>query len=99
MNSLPYDPDFVEVGDIVQLPWVRSYQHGATMIVTKVNAKTFLATEIVGSYGGPITQKQYETTHRHLYPRSGQTWRLHKKHPGLRRPFNVEAELRRLDVR
>lgn len=40
----------VKVGDHFRLMWVRSYQHGASMVVDKVNAKTFKATEIPRSY-------------------------------------------------
>jgi hypothetical protein len=90
MNSLPYDPTTVEVGDIVQLPWVRSYQHGATMIVTRVLRATFDAQEIKGSYGGPITEEESRTTHSHCRgPRQGRMWRIHKRHESIRRPHNV----------
>jgi hypothetical protein len=97
VNSLPYDPSTVEVGDLVQLPWVRSYQHGATMIVTKVNKATFQAQEIIGSYGGPITAEQAATTHSHLGItfRHGRMWNIHKLATGLRRPFGWEADLKR----
>jgi hypothetical protein len=60
MNELPYNFDTVEVGDIVQIPYVRSYQHGATMIVTKINRQSFLAQEIEGSYGGPSQKSNSE---------------------------------------
>ncbi len=33
------------------MPFVKQYQHGATMMVTKINKKGFKATEIKGSYG------------------------------------------------
>lgn len=41
---------FIQSGDVIRLCWVNRYQHGATMLVTKVNPKTFKAIEIKGSY-------------------------------------------------
>jgi hypothetical protein len=94
MNELPYNFDTVEVGDIIQIPYVRSYQHGATMIVTKINRKSFLAQEIEGSYGGPITEEQFRTTHSHLCVRHGRMWKI-TRNADVRRPFNWQAELAR----
>lgn len=39
------------VGDIVKLRWVARYQHGATMTVIKVNAKSLICIENERSYG------------------------------------------------
>lgn len=38
-------------GDIVQMPWVKRYQHRATLQITKINKKSIKAVEIKGSYG------------------------------------------------
>jgi len=43
----------LKVGDVIGLVWVRRYQHGATMRITKINRKTIIAVELKGSYGGP----------------------------------------------
>jgi hypothetical protein len=95
MNTFPYHPTTVEVGDIVELPWVRSYQHGAVMIVTRVLRATFDAQEIKGSYGGPVTSNDHARGDcTHLPIREGRMWRIHKQHESLRRPHNVVAYLR-----
>lgn len=43
---------YINVDD-VKVGRVKRYQHGATMRVTKVNKRTFIAEEVKGSYGGP----------------------------------------------
>ena len=93
MNEEPYDFDTVEVGDIIEIPWVHSYQHGATMVVTKINRQSFIAREIRRSYGGPITEEQARTTHTHLYPRQGQLWKI-TRGMNVRRPHNWQSCLK-----
>ena len=41
----------LKIGDVVRLPWVNRYQHGATMIIDKINKKSIKCTEIKSSYG------------------------------------------------
>lgn len=40
----------LKVGDEVRLMWVNAYHHGATLVVDKVNKKSFKATEKERSY-------------------------------------------------
>lgn len=66
--------DDVKVGSVLQLVWVKRYQHGATMRVTKVNKRTFIAEEVKGSYGGPC-----EVGHPvYKQGRPATEWRIHK---------------------
>jgi len=64
----------LKVGDVIGLVWVRRYQHGATMRITKINRKTIIAVEVKGSYGGPC-----EVGHP-LYKRGrpATEWSIHK---------------------
>lgn len=98
MNDQPYNPETVEIGDLVEW-WVRSYQHRATVVVTRVLKMTFEGIEIKGSYGGPISEEEAKTTHSHLYARSGRTWRVHKRADGLRRPYHVHQLVSYLETK
>lgn len=42
--------DEVKVGHVLHIPWVSRYQHGATIVVTKVNRKSFKGIELHRSY-------------------------------------------------
>lgn len=71
---LTFSVDDLKVGQVLQLVWVKAYQHGATMRITKINRKTIDAEEVAGSYGGPC-----EVGHP-IYKkgRPATKWRLHK---------------------
>lgn len=66
--------DDLKVGDVIGLVWVKRYQHGATMRITKINKKSFKAVEVKGSYGGPC-----EVGHS-IYKngREAAEWAVHK---------------------
>lgn len=49
--SQAFDPEKVKVGDVIEIPWVKSYQHGAYIQITKVNKKSWHGVERKGSYG------------------------------------------------
>jgi hypothetical protein len=81
MSYNAFNAEDLKVGDVVRLIWVKSYQHGATMRITKINKKSFKAEELVGSYGGPGK-----------YFPNGTTWNIHKLSNYVRVNYDECAE-------
>ena len=54
LNNVCIDSErfnLLKIGDVIHRVWYNRYQHGATMIITKINKKSIHAIEIKGSYG------------------------------------------------
>lgn len=74
MSVVYFKVEDLQVGQVIKLAWVKRYQHGATMRITKINKKTIIAEEVKGSYGGPrpVGDRLYKNG------RPATVWNIHK---------------------